>query len=184
VDISQEMLEQAAFRLPETSGRLKLFCQDMRRLKTPRPADAAVCLCDGFNYLLSEEDVYSALRSIYGALKPGGFFMLDVSSYAKLSAMDGSVFCEDLDDLAYIWFNSFDEDTRRLNMELTFFVGREDGLFERREEAHVQCAHSAEFLTRALVSCGFEEVRACSAFTFDPACDGDERIAITARRAK
>ena len=43
-------------------------------------------------------------------------------------------------------------------MDLTFFIRRDDGLYERKEETHFQYAHTEEEVVAALKEAGFARV--------------------------
>jgi SAM-dependent methyltransferase len=53
---------------------------DMRALPWRASFDAATCVDDSINYLLSLADVVAAMRSIRDALVPGGLVVFDVNS--------------------------------------------------------------------------------------------------------
>ena len=76
-DRSPAMVERARAKL---AGRGKVRVADMRALPWRRCFDAATCVDDSINYLLSLADVVAAMRSIRGALVPGGLVVLDVNS--------------------------------------------------------------------------------------------------------
>jgi SAM-dependent methyltransferase len=78
-DISPAMVVRARRRLRLPPERV--FTADMRRLPRLAPFDAATCLDDAVNYLLTDADLRAALGSIRGVLAPGGLLAFDVNSY-------------------------------------------------------------------------------------------------------
>ena len=93
-DLSEEMLaeaEQKARDLPEDI-RPFFICQPMQRLRLAEPADAVICALDSLNYLMRPDDCRKTFRRVYDALKPGGLFVFDINTPAKLRGLDGQVF--------------------------------------------------------------------------------------------
>ncbi|MBM7866894.1 methyltransferase domain-containing protein [Heliobacterium gestii] len=157
VDLSPDMLAVCADRQEEylERGQLLLLNQDMRRLEYPRQADAIVCFLDGLNYLPSKEDLTQTLKGVAAALAPGGVLVADLHTEHKLATVLGNeTFTEVREDLAYIWSNDYDADTRTVEMNLLFFVSRPDGLYERFEESHYQIWHTREEIESAVVQAG------------------------------
>jgi SAM-dependent methyltransferase len=76
-DLSPAMVERARERL---GGRAEVRVADMRDLPWREAFDAATCIDDSINYLLSLADVVAAMRSIREALVPGGLVVFDVNS--------------------------------------------------------------------------------------------------------
>ena len=52
IDLSQEMLWQAAQKARKAGFGIPFIRQDMRQLRLHRPVDAVLATCDGVNYLL------------------------------------------------------------------------------------------------------------------------------------
>ena len=76
-DISPAMAARARAKL---GGRGEVRVADMRNLPWRRSFDAATCVDDSINYLLSLGEVVAAMRSIREALVPGGLVAFDVNS--------------------------------------------------------------------------------------------------------
>ncbi len=180
LDINEAMLMQAR----QKAGGLPVAWvrQDMASLALHRPVSAVNCACDGVNYLTSPAAVAQCFAAVYRALLPGGLFVFDVSTEAKLTSMDGELYGLDEDDVAYLWRNELDLKTRVLTMDITLFVDRGDGLFERMEETHRQRAHTHEELMNALERAGFERIQAFSGLSQSPLQEGDLRRRYTAYR--
>ena len=182
LDQSEGMLEVAADKAAQAAVQVRLLQGDMRDFGLHHPVQAIVCACDGFNYLASLADVERCLAACYRNLVPGGALLFDVSSAHKLQGMDGGFYGEEWEDGAYLWFNRLDAESQCLTMELTFFLEREDGLFERREEVHVQRAHKQAELEAALRRAGFTDC-ACYGFGSHAAPGAQEqRLRFVARR--
>lgn len=179
-DLSEDMLRVASEKLRKAGRKAPLIRQDMRSLELPGPVDAILCCCDGVNYLTDDRDALAFFKRARESLRQGGVLAFDVSTRDKLSKMDGQIFCEERDDMAYLWKNSWDGETERAHMELSFYVRQPGGLYRRFEERQTQRGWRAETLTALLREAGFEDVRAYGERAFAPSEKGGERIHITA----
>lgn len=153
-ELSPEMLNIAAQKLRAAGEKIKLICEDMCNLSLHKPVDAAVCVCDGINYLTKEGQLLQAFKAIRSNLVLGGEFIFDISSEHKLKNMHEQVFFDDDDDVTYLWKNTFDQNSKTLTMEITFFM-REDEKYRRFDETHIQRAFSLEEIKQALEQSGF-----------------------------
>lgn len=130
-------------------------------------ADAAKLSLGKFDFLLSPNDCYnyiphsnlrSAFRHAASSLKKGGIFWFDISSEYKLrEKIANNVFADDRDEVTYLVFNHLFAD--RVEMDVTLFVRRPDGVFERYDEQHTQYIHMTSDVCKLLEEAGFELVR-------------------------
>ena len=91
---------------------------------------------------------------VNACLRKGGCFIFDVSSPVKLREIIGNnAFCEDREELAYLWFNTLCTD--RVEMDFTLFVKGKDGRFDREDEHHTQYIHEKGALVSAAENAGF-----------------------------
>lgn len=155
-DSSEQMLQKAE-RLG-AGGRVRYVLSDARKLRVAGGrADFALCVNDCLNYI-PPQDVPAFFARTANCLRKGGAFLFDVSSPYKLREIVGSnVFCEDREEVAYLWFNRCKED--RVEMDITLFVKGADGRFDRSDEHHTQYIHEGDFLADAAEKAGF---RVCS----------------------
>lgn len=77
-DFSAEYLKEAAARAAKKKVALRLLRGDMRRLEFRGEFDAAVNLFTSFGYFQKYSDDLKTLKGVSAALKPGGFFLLDI----------------------------------------------------------------------------------------------------------
>ena len=130
VDLSQEMLWQAAQKARKQGIAIPYVRQDMRALNLHRPMDAVLATCDGVNYLTTEEDLMSFFRAAYRAVRPGGALVFDVSTPYKLQhVLCSGLLGEDREDITYLWQNTWHEKRQIVELDLTFFVKDTDGRF-------------------------------------------------------
>lgn len=156
VDISAEMLSRARTLSAREGVRCEYLLCDVTKLKTLKKVDFCTAVNDCINYV-PKDRLKSTLTRIYAATNAGGALFFDVSSEFKIRQILGeNTFCEDGEDISYIWFNKQTADG--VKMELTFFIKRDNGLYERREETHIQYAHTEEEIKAALKEAGFARV--------------------------
>lgn len=172
---SADMLARATVNA-SAAGVRALFVQgDMQRFAPPHKLGFVTCICDGVNYLADPSVLFGA---VYAALRPGGIFIFDISSAYKLRTVLGNrTFCEETDDVTYIWRNTLSADA--VDMELTLF-GKEGERYVRSKETQRQYVHETDALVRALRDTGFS-VRVFGEKNSRPAARA-ERIWFTAEK--
>ena len=181
LDISEEMLTVAQAKSYEAGVKIKYFHQDMTNFNTRKKYDCIFSLCDGFNYLVEDEDLENALDCVYNHLKEDGIFIFDVSSQHKLKEVIGNhTFAETFDTEAYIWENSYDETADLLEFALTLFK-KEKGSYQRYEEFHTQRAHRVDDIL-SITTSKFECLDILDGDTFDVLHDQSHRICFVMKK--
>lgn len=182
-DLSEDMLRAAQEKARKNGVMIPFVQQDMRELSIHRPVEAVLCCCDGVNYLTSKEDVCQFFHAAHKALKVGGALAFDISTRYKLRDKMGSAFFgEERDEVAYLWQNQYDEEENIITMDLTFFVARKDGLYERFTEQHEQRAHTQEEILAWLSECGFSQCAVYGDKNFNAPAPDSERIHFIAKK--
>lgn len=182
VDISSEMLTFAKSKAHDMGIEVKYLNQDMRELDYNKKLDSILCLCDGFNYILEDDDLLSVFKRVHSLLKEDGLFIFDISSYYKLSEILGNnIYAENFEDVSYIWENYFDEKTSMCELDLTIFKRKKE-LFERHQECHYQRAYKVEEILSVLNKIGFKNIRMYKAFTFENFEINDDRVNFICKR--
>lgn len=155
VDQSQEMLFQAQANSLKEKVPVEYQQQDIKKFKSFNKLGFITVINDGLNYL-SKVELKKALKSFYNSLEKGGALIFDLSSEYKLKNVIGNnLFCEDGQDVTYVWFNTLLEDS--VKMELTFFT-KDGDKYVRTDETHVQYIHKTKDVIDDLNSVGFEIV--------------------------
>ncbi|MBN2898107.1 MAG: class I SAM-dependent methyltransferase [Clostridia bacterium] len=148
LDISEEMLMVAKDKALEERVRIGFFQQDMVNYELNNTFDTVLCICDGMNYVLEEEDLESVFERVHHSLTDKGLFIFDISTYYKLKYILGeSTIAESREDSAFIWENFYDEDESILSFELTVFT-EENGVYRRSDEVHEQRAYKIADIKR------------------------------------
>ena len=77
IDLYREMLELAAERSAAEGLEVDWRVADMRQFALDEPVDMAVCMFDGIDALLQDEDILQHFRAVAGALVEGGLYLVD-----------------------------------------------------------------------------------------------------------
>ena len=84
VDLSRDMLSQAAQKARDAGLEIPFVCQDMCHLQLHRRQDAILCTCDGVNYLEETQTQRAhTLEELTKYLAEAGF--ADIRAYGKLA---------------------------------------------------------------------------------------------------
>ena len=183
VDMSEEMLTEAAMKTMDMRNPPMFSCQRLERLRLPRAVDMAVCALDSLDYITDPADCAEAIRRAYRALNPGGIFIFDVNTPGKLRAMDGQVFLDEDDDVFCVWRGEFDEDTNICSYGMDLFQ-RQGKVWHRSFEEHREYAYSQAQLTGFLKAAGFTHIEVYADRLFEAPREGEQRIYFKARKGK
>ncbi|MBE5742756.1 MAG: class I SAM-dependent methyltransferase [Clostridiales bacterium] len=155
VDQSQEMLLEAQSLSIKEKVPVDYQNQDIKKFKSFEKLGFITVINDGINYL-SQSQLQSAFKRFASNLVKGGALIFDISSEYKLKNILGdNLYCEDRDEITYIWFNTFLGDS--VKMDLTFFT-KDGEKYVRSDESHVQYIHNTEEVKNALYNAGFDVV--------------------------
>lgn len=182
VDISADMLD-IAMEKREKSGRDILYLmQDMREFELYGTVRAVISICDSMNYLPCEEDMLSTLRLVNNYLDPGGIFIFDLNtSYKYREIIGDTTIAENREGASFIWENTWYEEGKVNEYDLTIFAETENGLYQKFQETHYQKAYSLETVKRLIAEAGMEFLAAYDAFTREPVRADSERIYVIAK---
>ena len=180
VDRSAEMLEIAQER---KGGRDILYLmQDVRQFELYGTVRAVISTCDSLNYVTDRNDLLQVFRLVNNYLDPGGLFLFDLNSFGYYEQLCAdNTFAESRDECSFIWENSFDPQTRINEYDLTLFLEREDGLYERFLETHRERAWKVSEIYETLLEAGMKPEGACPAYRKDGTEDGFLRTSSSGR---
>ncbi|WP_053956145.1 class I SAM-dependent DNA methyltransferase [Inediibacterium massiliense] len=176
VDIAEDMLYVASQKAQDMDLDVVYLNQDITDLLLPTHLDTILCICDGVNYIIGEEDLLKVFQGVYDHLKENGCFIFDISSYYKLSQVLGNhTYAENLEEVSYIWENYFDEKNSICNLDLTLFI-KEGDFYKKYEEDHIQRAYKEKEIINILKQVGFKKIESFDAFTFLSPKKTSERV--------
>lgn len=182
IDNSVEMLEIAREK-QEPSGQDILYLnQDMCEFELYGTVRAVVSVCDCLNYITEEEELLEVFHLVNNYLDPGGVFLFDMNTVYKYEELLGdNTFAENREEGSFIWENWYDRKTQINEYDLTLFIRRERGLYERFEETHYQRAYPVRTVKRLLERSGMKVEAVYDAFTKDRPGAQSERVFFVAR---
>lgn len=182
VDLSADMLD-IAMEKRERSGRDILYLmQDMREFELYGTVRAAVSICDSMNYLQEEKDLLSTFKLVNNYLDPGGIFIFDLNTAYKYRELIGdTTIAENREGASFIWENTWYEEEKVNEYDLTIFAETENGLYQKFEETHFQRVYDLKTVKRLIAEAGMEFLAAYDAFTREPVRPDSERIYVIAR---
>jgi len=183
VDLSPEMLAVAMEKGRELSVEAPLFlCQSMDRLDLYDTVDACVCCLDSVNYVTKPAVLKKAFERVHLFLTPGGVFLFDFNTPAKLMSHDGQMFMDETEDAACIWRAEYSKRRRICTYGMDIFTRVEGDLWQREEEIHEEYAYTPEELTEYLEAAGFVDIKQFGNLSMRTPKEGEERIFFRARK--
>ncbi len=156
LDISPQMLDYAQNKALKEGVRGEYLLGDIATKKMPRRFDFVTAINDCINYI-PKTKINSAVKNIAGALKKGGIFLFDISSKRKFEKkIANTVSVDDRENITYFSFNKVEGD--RAVMEVSLFIKRQDGAFDRKDETHIQYIYDEAEIIQALENNAFSVV--------------------------
>ncbi len=153
LDVSAEMLDHAQKTALEEGIRSEYLLGDITKIKLPKRFDFVTAINDCINYI-PKNKLNAAFKNVGEALKKGGVFLFDISSERKFrEKIANTVSADDREDVTYLNFSR--EETDGVTMDVTLFVKRPDGAFDRLDETHRQYIYTEEEINFALKKNGF-----------------------------
>lgn len=155
-DLSQEMLMRANEKIGRNPG-IRLLNMDMTDFKIDDKFHAAICCCDGVNYI-TENEAEKFFKNIYSHLGDNSIFIFDISTKYKYDSMFGDTYVYDDGDIFYVWENIHDEESSSVNVEINFFVRDSLNKYSRINEIQTQYIHGTDAMIRLLEKAGFSDI--------------------------
>lgn len=184
VDNSEEMLAEAMEKRVESGHDILYLLQDMEEFELYGTVRAIVSVCDCLNYLTEEEDLLQVFRLANNYLDPGGIFLFDMNTVYKYREILGNdTIAENRPEGSFIWENSYDEEEELNFYELTLFLPREDGLYEKYEEMHCQRAYSREKIEELLKEAGLVLLKVYDGYSLNEETGTSERLLFIAQES-
>ena len=175
VDLSPDMLAQAAEKNRDAEGIAPIFlCQSMDQLDLYGTIDACVCCLDSINYVTDPKKLRRAFQRVHLFLMPGGLFLFDVNTPAKLEGLDGQVFLDETEDAYCVWRTEFSRKICSYWVDL--FRREKDGRYRRSTELHRQRYYAPDELTQWLREAGFGNIRVYGDCRLRRPTEGEQRI--------
>lgn len=154
-DLSEDMLMRAYEKL-NRSPMVRLLNQNMADFKIDSKFQAAICCCDGINYLTKEE-TRSFFQRVYHHLNEDSVFIFDMSTKFKYDQMFCDTYVYDDGQIFYVWENELN-DEGAVKIEINFFIKDTIDKYSRITEEQIQYVHTIEEIIEMLKETGFENI--------------------------
>jgi len=176
LDKSMDMLSVCKERFIHMQrGSVNLVNGDMRHFGFSSKLPIITCLYDSLNHLITVDDLFSCLQSVYDTLKRGGIFIFDMNTIHCLRDEWGnSDFYRRDSNIDSVWSNSFDPVTYTSTLKLTLKI-QENGATKTVNEFHQERGYRLSLIKDMLAKVGFR-VDLYRHLTFEPAQESDLRI--------
>ena len=181
-DASVEMLTEAMMKASSMEEPPMFLHQSMEKLRLGQEVDAVVSTIDAINYLTREKALRETLKRVYKCLRPGGQFIFDINSPAKVRAMDGRMYTDETEESYCVWRTFFSERTKICTYQVDLFRLRRDGAWERDYEEHRERAWSVEELTEFLADAGFTKVKITGDMKMSKPKEDEQRLIFHCRK--
>lgn len=181
-DISEEMLVHAYEKLRKYPN-VEILNMDMKNISLDRKFDVALSCCDGINYLLDDSELNEFFKSVYEHLDDEGVFIFDYSTIYKLENLLGNnTIVSEEDKIFMVWENEYDSEKNTCEMDITFFIREDNGMYRRLNEHQIQRSYSIDKIGGLLEGAGFSNIRHYSGYQFEQSKPDDERTVIVCNK--
>ena len=164
VDIIQAELDAAKESAADEGVPLTLINADLRTFTSEKKFDCAVNLYTSFGYCDTIEEDMKILKSIAGALRDGGTFILECTS--RESAIKYWTAGEDFDRAGYHVHTEFGVVGAWEGLRSKWVLTDDNG--KKIEHEFVQRLYSASDLCSRLLECGFSSAQTYGDFDLSP----------------
>ena len=178
-DLSLDMLRQAEADFPYS----RVTC-NATTLPFSQKFDWVLMCYDAANYL-SEQALQTMFAEIYRVLLPGGIFLFDVTTEENsLQWFEDYVDAFETSGGLLLRRSSYDAEHHEQHNFFDLFTPASAGLYERKQEHHIQYIYPILTLCSWLNECDFVVVDLLDAQNLRPAREKSERVQILATRKR
>ncbi|WXG42215.1 MAG: class I SAM-dependent methyltransferase [Candidatus Freyarchaeum deiterrae] len=178
LDSSQSMLNIARGR------GLKVHHGNMISFELGKKYDLVICVFDSLNYVLKQSDLQKCFKSVSRHLNRDGLFIFDMNSDYKINEVLPT-YKNDyhrIGDTELIWLNSHHRNT--WIGELILFERKEDGLYQRFYEKHVERGYTLAAIEKLLKKVQFGILVKFSDFKFNEIVKDSKRWFFVSKKEK
>jgi len=177
VDITERYLERARQKAVEERLAAEFVLSDMRQFRRPEAFDAAINMFTTFGYFEDPADDRRVLENVCASLKPGGAFLMDVSSKEVLARIFRARDWRDEDGILILEERSIMGAWEGIENRWIVLKG------DRREEFRFNLRlYSAVELADLLGAAGFDETTVYGSLAGDTYDQAAQRLIVVARR--
>ena len=178
VDIIKAELDAAAESAKAEGVPLTLVQADLRNFSSDKKFDCAVNLYTSFGYCDTIEEDMMILKSITGALRDGGTFIMECTS--RESAIKYWTRGEDFDRAGWHVHTEFKVAGAWEGLRSRWVLTNDNG--KKIEHEFVQRLYSASDLCARMIECGFSSAKAYGDFDLSPYDENLRTMIIVAKK--
>lgn len=185
VDMSEEMLMCAREKLLEKCVNPLLLCQKAEDLDLYGTVDGAVCFMDSLNHITDFDELCRSISKISLFLEPQRLFIFDLNTVFKhknVLSKQTFVYEDTESDTVCVWRNSECDKNGVVEISLDFFVGDQNGSYERFFEQFSERAYTSAEIEKALNLAGLEIIEIFEENTFNKVSDTTQRAVYVTRK--
>ena len=180
VDGSAAMIEVGREKAASAGKEIEFLQRDLRHLDELGSFDAAVCIYDSFNYLLTLEDIHRALGETYRILRPDSLFVFDVCTERNsLRHFRELTDAEEGPGFSYQRHSHYD---RNKQLQINHFHIRFESPDREWEEIHTQRIYPLEEIVAQIEASPFDLLGGFSGFTLKRGSERSDRVHFVLRR--
>ncbi|MEO0294169.1 MAG: class I SAM-dependent methyltransferase [candidate division WOR-3 bacterium] len=165
IDLSPKMLEIAKEKINKAGVNVDLYLRDIRNFRLNKRFDSAICMFAVLNYLIQNEDLERALKSVRRHLKEGGIFIFDIWNGLAVMRILPSFRVKIVEEGKLKLIRVVEPELQAMNHlsrnHYRLFVLEENKLIEEIRETHVIRFFFPQEIKYYLEKTGFEVLKIC-----------------------
>ncbi|MCD8919327.1 class I SAM-dependent DNA methyltransferase [Staphylococcus gallinarum] len=156
MDLSVDMLAMAS----QKSTHVNWLEGDMTDFDFNRQFDVITIFCDSLNYLQDQDDVIATFQHVNKHLMADGVLMFDVHTTHKMDTLfNNQSYIDESEDIYLGWEAVQGEEKHSVWHDMSFFIKKENGQYERFNESHYQRTYSKNEYIDMLKQTGFTKIK-------------------------
>ncbi|RIP34191.1 class I SAM-dependent methyltransferase [Staphylococcus gallinarum] len=156
MDLSVDMLAMAS----QKSTHVNWLEGDMTDFDLNRQFDVITIFCDSLNYLQEQNDVIATFQHVYKHLVNDGVLIFDVHTTHKMDTLfNNQSYIDESEDIFLGWEAVQGEVSHSVWHDMSFFIKKENGQYERFNESHYQRTYTKNQYIDMLRHAGFNEIQ-------------------------
>ena len=168
VDLSSVFCRNVRKRFRRAKLPVRVVQADMQSFRLPAPVDLVTCEFAALNHVQRTSELSRVMKSVYRALRPGGWFVFDVNSCASLREQYSTTHWIETKQFKVVFRGHWEPRRSRAVLDFEWFLpqGR---LWKHRRERVVNVCWPTSEIRRTLLGTGFRRIRAWDGMDVRPA---------------
>jgi len=163
VDNSPGMCRCTRQKTRRAGADVRVLKADMCSFRLPEQVDLVLCEGDAVNHLRNKPDLARVAKSVARALRPGGWFYMDVNNRKGFREYWKDTWYVEKPGVVAVMRNANDAAHDRAWCDIEWFFRTGRGVWQRRRERVEEVCWSAGEIRSAFSAAGFDRVRSLDA---------------------